>query len=164
MSNLSDFYWHFMWIVYQEETICMKFQIQYSRKNEKNIISLPSAEFGHSMEIVVHTVLWDLIFLSFYEGRSWMHQCANWSGRYVFKHSFLIFWWFASQQMKNLYSKRPWQGYYRKDTDLQLATGETQQTIFLNLTVVITTAADDILIFFFFFFVFFRENKAWIVC
>ena len=34
----------------QKETICKKCQIQFSRKNKKNVISLSSVEFAHSME------------------------------------------------------------------------------------------------------------------
>ena len=42
--------------LHEEETICMKSQIPFSRKNKKNIISLLSAEFAHSM-VSVNTTL-----------------------------------------------------------------------------------------------------------
>ena len=39
----------------EEETICMKCQILFSRENKKNIISLSSAESAHSV-VSVNTV------------------------------------------------------------------------------------------------------------
>ena len=40
-----------------KETICMKCQILFSRKNKKNIMRLSSAEFAHSMGSVNISVL-----------------------------------------------------------------------------------------------------------
>ena len=36
-----------------KETICMKCQILFPRKNKKNILSLPSAEFTYSIVLMV---------------------------------------------------------------------------------------------------------------
>ena len=47
-----------------KETICMKCQIIFSRKNKKNIISLSSAEFVHS-RVRIKKIAWKHSFCSF---------------------------------------------------------------------------------------------------
>ena len=46
------------------ETICMKCQILFSGKNKKNIISLSSAEFAHSIATVKTSSRYSVCFVA----------------------------------------------------------------------------------------------------